>query len=592
MIAESLYILLHVIVGSLLTFTLFYVVHNRNELRPGYTLLLLISVWVWILSIIGEYSFPLYWQKIFFTYLKYVGVLFLPIGWYLYGRQLYRRSKNFIFYRNFFSIIAVILLILIFTNPLHHLFWEKAYYSANGISIDEEYKKTFLLIIIICSFFVFMGFINILQAVIHKKISSRGGEGSLLFAALFPVIVAIAEAILGRHNRGYSLLAISFALSSLLVVYILRIRYYRSIPFSQKMVIESLSDMVFILSPESKLIYLNPSAQAALKMDIFNDTRRLTEIYLSLHRVFKNENPPLWGSKDITILDQYYDVNISPLYGSQGRLISKIIVFRNVTHLKGVERDLRKLTEELEQRVQERTGELENAITALRAENEERRKAEEKIRLALNEKTILVGEIHHRVKNNLQIISSLLSLQQRTLGDKDIHDVFRTAISRIKSIAMIHEKLYKSDDLANTNFSDYVSDLSNFILNSHTGAKERIHCDLEIQDLNIDLDRAILCGLVINELMINAIKYAFPEDFGKKAKKIGISFIKVEDNYILKVYDNGLGIPEEKILAESESLGMKIVQTLVKQLKGEFKLRSDQGTVIEIAFPVTRKNLN
>jgi len=221
----------------------------------------------------------------------------------------------------------------------------------------------------------------------------------------------------------------------------------------------------------------------------------------------------------------------------------------------------------------------------------ERKRSEEQIRSSLREKEVLLKEIHHRVKNNLQIVSSLLSLQSEYIRDPEMLKIFSESQARVKSMALIHEKLYKSSNLAEIDFGEYVKDLAVQLFRSYGARQKGIALETELEPLSLALDRAIPCGIIVNELVSNALKYAFPN--GQR----GAVYVKlhgVGDRAIeLVVGDTGIGIAEDMDFVNTETLGLKLVNMLSKQLEGSLTLvrnpnhkGSTSGTEFTIRFRV------
>jgi PAS domain S-box-containing protein len=211
----------------------------------------------------------------------------------------------------------------------------------------------------------------------------------------------------------------------------------------------------------------------------------------------------------------------------------------------------------------------------------ERKLSEQKIINSLREKEILLKEIHHRVKNNLQVVSSLLYLQSQQLKNPELMELFKVSQNRIRSIALIHEKLYQSYDLVFVDFAQYVNSLIIVLKESFNLEDELIDVHVESNNIRLDISKAIPCGLIINELITNSIKHAF------KDKKKGIISIelKLEQNkYLLTVKDNGIGLPASLNLSEQKTLGLKIVENLVYQLNGKFTIEVNHGTQFNITF--------
>jgi len=202
----------------------------------------------------------------------------------------------------------------------------------------------------------------------------------------------------------------------------------------------------------------------------------------------------------------------------------------------------------------------------------------EKIENSLKEKEILLKEIHHRVKNNLQIISSLISLQSNRIDDEETLHLFRKTRNRIQSMALVHEKLYQSGDFTRINLAEYIQDLVLNILGSYQSS-ERITLEMDCEPVWININTAIPCALIINELVTNSVKHAFPHD---KTGKIIIKLHQRDDQIIITCTDTGVGLPDDINLLQTSTLGLKLVRALTQQLKGKIKILSTPGTSFEI----------
>jgi len=236
----------------------------------------------------------------------------------------------------------------------------------------------------------------------------------------------------------------------------------------------------------------------------------------------------------------------------------------------------------LEIRIAERTAELSRVNEQLQEELAERRHAEEQIGSALREKELLLKEIHHRVKNNLQIVASMLHLQLGYIQDKGARILFEESQKRVESMSLIHEKLYRTKDLASIDFNDYVNGLVNNLLTLNTGGSERIRIKSVAEGVTLDINNAIPCGLIINELVSNALRHAFPD--GRNGK-IDICMHRDDGGSILlAVGDDGIGFPEDIDYRNTKSLGMQLVSSLVTQLGGVMELDRSEGTSFKIAF--------
>jgi two-component sensor histidine kinase len=204
---------------------------------------------------------------------------------------------------------------------------------------------------------------------------------------------------------------------------------------------------------------------------------------------------------------------------------------------------------------------------------------------AAREKEILLREIHHRVKNNMQILTSLLRLQSRRANSEELRTVLQESESRIRSMGLLHEKLYQSENVSSIDMAGYLRTLTNELLRVNTPAGKKREIRINVREILLGMDTALPCGLIVTELVSNALKYAF----GEKAEGIIYVSISKETNgeFSLIVWDNGVGIPDDFDISRSQSLGMKLVTMLVDQLSGKVSFSGHQGTRWEIKFRET-----
>lgn len=210
------------------------------------------------------------------------------------------------------------------------------------------------------------------------------------------------------------------------------------------------------------------------------------------------------------------------------------------------------------------------------------RASEERLKAALHEKEVLLKEIHHRVKNNLQVIASLLYLQSNQLKDPDALALFEDTQNRVKSMALIHENLYRTGDLARLNFADYIHCIGTDLLQSYAAGNSHIRLHTDLDELAFDVDTAVPCGLILNELFTNALKYAFPDG---RPGEIHIVLRAKEGHMAMSVRDTGVGFPADLDFRHTESLGLQLVSMLTEQLGGTITLTCERGTMFTVTFP-------
>jgi two-component sensor histidine kinase len=210
----------------------------------------------------------------------------------------------------------------------------------------------------------------------------------------------------------------------------------------------------------------------------------------------------------------------------------------------------------------------------------------DQIKASLREKEVLLQEVHHRVKNNLQVISSLLNLQANAVEGTRALDVLRDSQDRVRSMALVHEKLYQSSDLSQIDFADYTRSLTRALLSSYKAQKRGISLHTNTGDVSLSIDAAIPCGLILSELVSNALKHAFPD--GRRGS-IVVGLWERNGMTVLTVRDDGIGMPAEIDMLRSESLGLQLVSTLVTQLDGALAVERERGTMFTVKFPATRR---
>ncbi len=233
----------------------------------------------------------------------------------------------------------------------------------------------------------------------------------------------------------------------------------------------------------------------------------------------------------------------------------------------------------------------EGLVYAVGRDITEQKKVEAQIQASLEEKEVLLKEIHHRVKNNLQIVCSLLELQSQCSRDAQVIAMFKESQARIRSMSLVHEILYQSNDLGNLNFSEYIREISLNLCISYGYRSKNLQIQSHPETIFINLDTAIQCGLILNELLTNAFKYAFID---KQSARIRIELYRLDSGkMLLVVEDNGIGLPAKFNVEKTQTLGWQVIRALARKLKGELKLESKKGTKIYLKFSeIKQKSAN
>ncbi len=269
---------------------------------------------------------------------------------------------------------------------------------------------------------------------------------------------------------------------------------------------------------------------------------------------------------------------ISALRDEDGKLTGFVRVARDVTRQKELEESLAQLNADLEARVAERTAQLEATVHELSRKNEEVESFAKVVSRDLKEKEVLLREIHHRVKNNLQVVQSLLKMSARQLPECDARSAVESTVERVHAMSMVHERLYQMPSLSALPLGDYLSDIFAGSIQAYSLAPSQVQLKLDVEEILLPLDRAVPFALLANELLSNSFKHAFP---GGRRGAITVSVHRIDGAIRMTVEDDGVGLPADFDPADSNSMGLKLAINLAHQLGGRLEFTSDRGCRVQ-----------
>jgi len=570
--------------ASIVMFILAGFVWKRRILPGGrYFALLMFAIGVWTLTAVLEMAAAGLPAKIAFGKLSYfavvsIGLLFFSFALDFCGKRSWIGGRRELA----LWLFPAIVLVLAFTNEWHGLIWPSVTLdgTAPGQLAVYTHGPVFFLFTAYAYSLVIVGVLLMVRTALRTTAARRLQIASVLAGAAAVIAGNLLHIFNVRPAGGldlfpfFLLIAAVFASWRIFGNHLFDIR-----PLARERLIADMTDGILVVNNGDIVVEANPAASRLIGVRTAIGGRPLAEVLAQVPALRKalsdrQEMPaevPV-GSGDTT---RWLDIRASRLGDRRGKPSGWLIVLRDVTGRKRAEEDLRTAYDRLLR-----------SNEALQKEIDDRRKAEGQALVMLREKEVLLKEIHHRVKNNLQIISSLLSLQSEgSGGEENVARMFRDSQDRIRSMALIHEKLYRSKDLSHIDFAEYVGSLTAYLSRTYTTGGN-VSMALDIRDVWLDIDVAIPCGLIINELTSNALKYAFPN---RRPGTISISLMRSDDRYVLKVGDDGQGLPPGLDFRNTSSLGLMLVTSLVEQLDGTIALDCVAGTCFTITFSGSRK---
>ena len=555
---------------------------------------LLFAVGEWAIGSVFEVGSTDLVGKILWSKVEYFGITTVPAAWFLFatvysGRETVLRGVQV-------ALIAVIpcaTVVLAVTNDFHGLIWREVVLGeSGGVSyMDPTYGVGFFVYVVYSYAVLLSGAIVIVHRLLHSKQLFRGQGVVLLLAVLAPWVGNLLYVFGLTPLPRLDLTPFGFTVTGLLVVWALfRFRLLGIVPVARDTVIENMDDGVIVVDTEGRIVDLNAAAVELIgchdsKMIGRTAGEALSESPILLDMLKKHA-----GTRDVHReiatgdgdAQRFFDVQVSPLRGRRNAVTGHLAVLHDITERRRDERRLRAAHNQLEMRVSERTTELARTNEALKIEIAERRSAEEQLTESLREKEVLLKEIHHRVKNNLQVISSLLYLQSKDVKDERTYRMFQESQNRVKSMALIHEKLYQADDLARIDLGEYLRNLSEHLFESYRVEVGVVKLRVEVEEVGVGVDVAIECGLIVNELISNSLKYGLAD--GRQGEVYVELRRRGGEEVEMVVGDTGVGMPEGVEIEHAQTLGLRLVKSLTRQLRGRVDYSGEAGVEFTIRF--------
>lgn len=543
-----------------LAIALYAWLHRKNSDAVALAFLMF-TIAIWSAAYALELSSDELQLKLFFTNIEYIGITLLPVAWLALALD-FSGNESWLSYKRLclLVIMPAITMILVWTKDYHNLIYKNTWIDfSQGYPVLEMARGQWYWVNVAYSYaLVFIATLLVIEAYIHSTKLYRKQASVLLLGALIPWIANLAYMIGWNPFPHLDTTPLAFLFTGLAgAVGLFYFRLLDIMPVARDIVLENMSEGIIVLDDNNRILDMN---SAALNMTGLNLNQSIgqpaannlsallapVEELLELSNGHLEANNHVEAHKEKEVLaerdNRYYNLSVSPIYGMRGDLKARILLIQDIT---------------------------------------DRKQAEDRIIASLKEKEVLLKEIHHRVKNNLQIISALLSLQSSYITDDDIIKIFSDSQNRIKSMALVHENLYRSKDLEQVDFNEYINQLASHLSQSYRDLADKIDFKVNSENVYLNINTAIPCGMIINELVSNSFKHAFPD--GQRGE-VSIDLSSDDDGFRLVVSDNGVGIKGDLNINESKTLGFRLISTLVKQIDGRMSFDTIKGTKFEIRF--------
>ena len=551
---EMLLYLLPLLAAGFVLAALAGFVYLRRLDRPGSKagVALLLAGALWALADALQLASPDMATRVFWNQVRWLGVVGVPTSWLVYVLQYTGREKHLT--NRLWGLLLgapILTLALMSTNDLHHWMWTDLGLVKVGpfFLLDKAYSLGHWAFVAYFVAVTIAGGYLLLRAFARARYRLSWLMMTLLFAGLVPAVAWVMRDVFDWRVLPYNDLApLGLAICAPVVVWWAEaIQRKDVLAAASGLAINSMSDGIVVLDEKGCVLQLNAVARQLIGPTSGQAIGHpIRQIWPGWPENGDSQGPDE-HAKELVLGDDgresTYDVRLFALLGWHNEVAGQVAVLRDIT---------------------------------------ERKRAEAQLRASLQQKEVLLKEVHHRVKNNLQIISSLLYLQSFNADNPASSSMFQESQNRVRSMALVHEQLYQSQDLAWIDFAGYASRLVTWLFQSFGADPNLIDLKVHVDRVHLNIDQAIPCGLIINELVSNSLKHAFP---GGSRGQVRVECHADDGQVMLSVADNGVGLPAQVDMRNPASLGLRLVHKLVQQLDGTLQLDGHGGTAFAISFP-------
>lgn len=663
----GIYAILLLISTSITLYISFYSWNKRLNPNAYFFSLVMAAVSIWSICEAFQMASVSIETKILWSQLSYVGIVFIG-PFFLLFTMSYTDNKKYLNkkFAALLSVIPILILILVATNPLYGLIWPTITPTSNIPGAILLYGRGigFYLNIVYIYILLIAGVLLLLQSIIRNPKVFQKQAVMILIGTLIPTIANLIYITNSSPVLGLDLTPFAFTITGVVVAYsIFRYKLLDIVPIAYNKLFDKMGSGAIIVDSKKGIVDINMAATEILDINSNLAGKNIEETITQFKELYplgciqherkmeiKIEKPrKIWLDTMVTSLEndkqhigwlitftnistrknaeenvkksekEYRDLVDNALVGIYKTDIDGNILFANDAMVKMLgfkskndfnnfsSADLYKNPDTRDKLVEKllKDGFIERCEIDLNKKNSEtitilmnsklegniisgmimditqKKIAEKQIEKSLEEKEMLLKEIHHRVKNNLMVISSLLNLQSRYIKDEAYKSIFKESQNRARSMALIHELLYQSSDLKRINFGKFINTLTGELYRIYISNQNLIKLNVNVESVMVDINAAIPLGLIVNELVSNSMKHAFPDE---RKGNINIEFSAVNDNYTLVVEDDGVGFPEDIDFNNTDSLGLRIVNSLTEQIDGKLILDRTKGSKFIIKF--------